>query len=872
MRFHGMRTRLELQSTQRPAPARVRLTSLRRAGAFCALLAALACAGAASADPFIWDQDGDRIDDRIESVHLLGFTASFENTDSLARQRFEVTRLGAGLLYGVYVVYESAPDAADFAALGAIGMPVLHHILEVAAVRSAGTFAQVAAAAALPGVERIEALPLLYPVVVDGAAASGVRDETGQVFPTWHSEGGGTGAGSVIAFLDTGVNDAPDGAYPGHESLAGRWVGGAEFTHADSSIDTPRTGSVNPKDHGGLATAAHATHVAGIALGSGGATGFTAGIAPLARFVDVKVLNDLGTGNGIAEALDWCITNRQRDWGAGLAYAGIDVINMSLSSLDPSDGRDLVSRLASRASELGIVVIAAMGNEGEAAFVPSPAAGDRVFAVGAYDTQRSGPARDDVYPAFNNTGPRHADSDIDATDELKPDLLAPGVGVLSADGNPTGDGTDGARRSGTSMAAAFVSGAAAVLLAEHPGMSPAALAAVLRSTARRDLSAPAGSSGADPRWSSTLGYGLLDLYAARLELDQPGTTQGRRLSLVADQDSIRAELWTQRERGALHLVFERADDVGGVAGSFVPFDSSAAAGDSSLADPANLTVYPKTWFVPLAERGIAHWYRAAWTESGVRHASPARKLEAPLGPSAGAVEVTIVHNAYDGDIDGVIEAGVSSPSQGSRGAALVSLPLPGSAAAIETDWVNGAAATGNIARTFRIEIPAGVADALLPASVATPWYLRVTEGGLLNRGGRVTRFRVIRYGEGEDTFTMGGPLPRPTLEGLTTTLSAPAVLLGVETEEAAQIGLCAGPNPARAGQTIRFVTRERPARPLGIFDVSGRRVAQATFVPTGDGSWEARWTGTTANGASMHSGIYFARSGSHSARFALFPR
>ena len=838
-----------------------------------AVLALMTLAGVAAADPFIWDQDGDRIDDRLETVNLLGFSASFENGDSLARQRFEVTRTGGGLVYGMYVVYMAPPTTTDFAALAAIGLPVLHRIEAVPAVRSVGTFVQVAAAAALPGVERVEALPVLYPVVVDGAAASGVRDATEHVFPTWQSAGGGAGEGIVIAFLDTGINDAADGGYPGHESVAGRFVGGAEFTHADSTIDTQRSGSANPEDHGGIATGAHATHVAGIALGTGGSSAFATGIAPAARFVDVKVLNDLGTGTGIAEALDWCVTNRQRDWGAGAMYAGIDVINLSLSSLDESDGQDLVSRIANRASELGVVVVAAMGNDAEAGFVPSPAAGDHVIAVGAYDAQRTPATDDDIYATFNNSGPRYPDSDASTLDEMKPDLLAPGVGVLSADGDASDDGTSYVRRSGTSMAVAFVSGAAAALLSDHPGLDPATLASALRATARRNLAgAPDGTTGADPRWSSTLGFGMLDLYAARLELDQPGVTQIRRLMLAGAGETIHAELWTQRERGTAHLVFERAADLSGVPGTFTPIDSVPAAGDSSLADPLNLTAYPRTWFVPEAERGVTYWYRAAWTENGVRFASPARRLGSPLGPSVGMIEVTIVHNAYDGDVEGVIEAGISAPQSSNPSGASVSLPLPGSTAAVETDWVNGISTAGNIARTFRIDIPAGSAEALLPASTSTPWFLRVTEGGLLNRSGRITRFRVTRYDEDGDQVTIGGPIPRQTIEGSTTTISAPPVLLGVDGPSTSAPGLRVGPNPARAGQALTFVTRARPAGPLAIFDVIGRRVAGAPFVPTGDGQWQARWVSRTPDDVPRASGIYFARSGAQSARFVLLPR
>ena len=57
---------------------------------------------------------------------------------------------------------------------------------------------------------------------------------------TWAGTGGGSGHGVVVAILDTGINDAADGLYPGHEAVLGRRVGGAEFTHADSLLDTPR--------------------------------------------------------------------------------------------------------------------------------------------------------------------------------------------------------------------------------------------------------------------------------------------------------------------------------------------------------------------------------------------------------------------------------------------------------------------------------------------------------------------------------------------------------------------------------------------------------------------------------------------------------
>src|SRR6185369_9704482 len=246
----------------------------------------------------------------------------------------------------------------------------------------------------------------------------GVRDPSAHVFPTLAvAAPGAEGHGQVVAFLDTGINDEAEGGYPGHEAVAGRCLGGALFVSADSLSQTPRSGSVNPADHGGQATHSHATHVAGIAVGAGATGAYAAGVAPQAKFIDVKVLNDAGNGIAVPEALDWCISNRARDWGSpDPSERGIDVINLSLSSPDVSDGQDLASQLAAKAVQLGVVVVASMGNDGLAGHVPSPAAGDGVIAVGAWNDARTPEPGDDSWAAFNNTGPRASDGDGDATD------------------------------------------------------------------------------------------------------------------------------------------------------------------------------------------------------------------------------------------------------------------------------------------------------------------------------------------------------------------------------------------------------------------------------------------------------------------------
>ncbi len=857
---------IPLGSTRNPVvvPAHV-ARRCERAAALLVLLClatALLSPRVAFAAPFIWDQDENRIDDRIGTVHLLGYTLAFEKADTLLRKRIDVTRIPGGLAYGVYVSFLQKPTDADLLALNALGMPVLHRYKEIPTLRSVATFAQVEAASALPGVERIEAMPILYPVVREGAASIGVRDPQGQVFPTWSGMGGASGQGIVVAILDTGINDEAEGGYPGHESLIGRCLGGAAFTHGDSTLDTPRDGSVNPSDHGGSATHAHGTHVAGIVLGSGGPTAYAVGVAPQARFVDVKVLNDLGVGTGVAEALDWCIHNRARDWGIP-DHLGIDVINLSLSSLDLTDGNDVASRLADRAVQHGMVVVASMGNEGRGHYVPSPAGGDRVLAIGAFDDQRTPLNDDDRFAVFSAYGPRASDGDGDAADEAKPDLLAPGVAVLSADGNLSSDGAQYQRLSGTSMAAAFVSGAVAALRSAYPSLTPAQIASVLRATGYRPLAGvPVGEGGPDPGWYSPVGFGAVDLHAALLEFAQPGRSQVRRLELRGDSNQITVTLRTQREFGAASFVFERADETAGMAGAFAPVDSAPATGDPSIADGTNLQSYARIWNVPGHERGVPFWYRISYTEGGVRYDGPARRFVSPIGAPAATVEVTIVHNAYDNDVDASIEVGAaSSPAGDAVGSAPPALiyPLPGSGAAVASDWVTGTSSAGNIAWSFAIEIPQGVASAYLPPDPGEPWRLRLTEGGFLNRSGRITQYRVIWHTPGGDQIFTGGPLPRQTFEGVTVYASAPSSVVGVDPPVVGP-EMRIGPNPLRGGATVTFALGSAPSDDLRVFDLAGREVGRSSFRDE-RGVWRTQWNANDRDGRPLAGGLYFARAG-----------
>src|SRR5262245_19180710 len=149
------------------------------------LLAACMCAAPAfAAGPVIWDEDGDGIDDRIGTVQALGYRYSFENADSLLRQRFEVTKLGLDLIFGIYVRYDHPPTTTDLALLTPLVVNIQHRIIALPALRARATAAQVELIRQLPGVVKIEVVPVQYGATHDGAAAIGIRDATGRVAPT----------------------------------------------------------------------------------------------------------------------------------------------------------------------------------------------------------------------------------------------------------------------------------------------------------------------------------------------------------------------------------------------------------------------------------------------------------------------------------------------------------------------------------------------------------------------------------------------------------------------------------------------------------------------------------------------------------------
>jgi subtilisin family serine protease len=583
------------------------------------LIVALMPWAGASASAWIWDQDSNAIDDRIEDVQALGLAAAFENLDLLdGRQRFAVFDLGGLLTYGVYVGFDHHPTAADLQMLAASGVDtgVLHAYRSIDYVRMELTFPEIVTVATLPGVTRVESIPLVYPLNDNATRTSGITPSFFERFPTVQGDLGITGSGVVVSILDTGVNDQSllFGLYPGHESFAGKFIAGGNFFAGQPLLNTGLDASANPFDLGEAASSNHGTHVAGTTLGTGGASGTFGGVAPGALLVDQKVLSDAGVGFGSADGVDWAVHNKDR--------YGIRILNLSLGGVDASDGTDAGSQAINAAFDAGILAAIATGNDGATNHISSPAAADKSVAVGAYADQNTVTRTDDAISSFSNEGPRTDDGDADDVDEMKPLVAAPGSSIMSADGSLLAGGSSYKNLSGTSMSTPHVAGVMALILDANPSLTPTQVVDILRHTSehRNDWGKTAAGANPfpleDPNYHPSGGWGQVDAYAAvkeALRLAGDPTAQTQVVSISAEPDAGSSAItlrWrSQREIDLLGYEVFRAPDLGGVAGTFTQVNGATIAGTGqalieglpnrnlySFVDTQNLTVGQSYWY------------------------------------------------------------------------------------------------------------------------------------------------------------------------------------------------------------------------------------------------------------------------------------
>ena len=268
-----------------------------------------------------------------------------------------------------------------------------------------------------------------------------------------------TGAGVGVALIDTGVAGVP--GLP-----AAQIVNGPDLSFESQSASLRY-----------LDTYGHGTHMAGIIVGNDTATG-AKGLAPKAKLTSLK----LGTANGAVDvtqviaAIDWVVAHRNDD-----PANRIRVLNLSYGSGgNPNFWSDPLSFAVQRAWKAGIVVVAAVGNDGNSSTrLANPASDLYTIGVAATSTMGTVSTADDELSTYSNL----------ATSEKMPDLLAPGQSIASlrVPGSNIDNSYPGARvgstlfrGSGTSQAAAVTSAAVALLLQAKPTLTPDQVKDVLR--------------------------------------------------------------------------------------------------------------------------------------------------------------------------------------------------------------------------------------------------------------------------------------------------------------------------------------------------------------------------------------------------------
>jgi serine protease AprX len=418
----------------------------------------------------------------------LDHTSRFERTDVMA------TKINQ-LLYGAIaslcalsaaVVAEAGPAAptqhfivqADSAELASSAvhraggrvsrsLPIINSVVaeltpsEAAALRQRGLHIYEDRTVAVSGVATAvtNSPPEFYTPLVNGAASP---PEIGASSLQW---AGTTGAGVVIAVLDTGMSTY---SHPyDYDGWASRVIQEVDFAASNGA-----TGWANVVDGYG-----HGTQITSV-MGSAAKdiSGLPYGVAPGAQFVIVRAFDANGAGSysSVISGLNWIVAHQ--------AKYNIRIVNLSLGATPQSTyWNDPLNQAVMKAWAAGIVVVAAAGNSGpNPQTINVPGNVPYVITVGAItDGYTPWNSSNWHLTTFSSTGPTYEGF-------VKPEVVAPGGHVIGTMPNNTYQTTKltteifGAAvnpltlfpLSGTSQAAAITSGAVALMLQKEPSLTP----------------------------------------------------------------------------------------------------------------------------------------------------------------------------------------------------------------------------------------------------------------------------------------------------------------------------------------------------------------------------------------------------------------
>ena len=373
-----------------------------------------------------------------------------------------------------------------------------------------------------------------------------------------------TGGGVGVAVIDTGINRV--------SGLSGR---NTVIDGPDLSFDALDENLRHRDLHG------HGTNMAAVIVANNSASGD--GVAPGAHVVNVKV----GAADGAVDvsqviaAIDWVIQNKDVNGN------NVRVINLAYGTDSDQDYRlDPLAHAVQNAWRHGIVVVAAGGNDGRGIQrLANPAMDPYIIAVGAAEPAQHGWK----IPTWSTSG-----------DGIRnPDVVAPGSSVLAAGVTgsyladtyaaatcETNKGDLYLRGSGTSQAAAAVSGAVAMLLEDRPDLTPDQVKYLLTSTAV-DL-------GHQPK---VQGHGLVNVGAA-LAAPTPG------LEAIQTHDPSTGLGTLDGARGTIYV---------GTEGDHLQGEMTAFGGDWDTPTWAAASSAGTAWSDQIYANGDNTWVGGTWS-------------------------------------------------------------------------------------------------------------------------------------------------------------------------------------------------------------------------------------------------------------------
>jgi serine protease AprX len=387
----------------------------------------------------------------------------------------------------------------------------------------------------VPGVRAVTAnrVGQLAATTFDASAVASAFVRSTGASSAWSAGNRGKGVG--VAIIDTGVSDMPD--------FAGRLVHGPDLSGEGTVIDSYGHGTVMAGLVGGDGTDS-ASRVGGA---------FT-GIAPESTLVAVKVAGRNGAADvsTLLQAFHW-VSAYKDQFNIRVLSLSWGVNSTQNPSVDPIDYA--VERLWKQ----GIVVVVAAGNSGpQAGTILKPGDDPTVITVGGYDDKGDSDLSNDSMPSWTSRGPT-------AQGLTKPDVVAPGRllvaqrsygSQIEADYPKALFAPSYIRGSGSSQATAVAAGAAALLVAARPTLTPDQVKALFKATARPLSGTDANTQGAgrlalsaaltaDPgpaAWQAASGSGLGSLEASRGAMHVSAMCNGQLTNIQGEID-VRCEPW-----------------------------------------------------------------------------------------------------------------------------------------------------------------------------------------------------------------------------------------------------------------------------------------------------------------------------------------